>query len=788
MSMGFVKEIPSKIAEYKIFNVASTDELVKIASDVDFPEGFVYDPDFLYMWVRIVSAGEYYGPNKNGDYFPEDELVAYWETFNEAHPFKNHENKNVENAIGKIITVRWNPMMKCVELLKGIDRKRAPEIVRGYLKGYLTDVSMGCKVPYTECSICGNKARKRSEFCDHIKYNRLQYLGNGERVFEINFKPKFHDSSTVLNGAERVAKAFFIVNDPPANFIEPAFRKAASADGTVHYIRLSDYEMEKVAEAQDAIHPLLKEPTIEKLASETPMMRKIAELEKELTGKLLNIVSTPSKEKLPAMKQMLEVIKFLTDKRMDEKSLKNIAKSVKVVAKENNVSTSKAFATLIGIAELMGIELFPSELHTLLNELSDASLNGELSAGFSGDEPVYPSEYAKGIEKAIACVGGTKHFDDPSALLSLYDEAAHDHDGFTNDPIGFLSSVRDGHEMDSSPSTRMIKIIQSTLQPIVSFRSSKPEHLFPRLSVVLAGHRPLMGGADVRRDLDMLMDPVSPGDVLGRVAYNMYENMRPRLMGTRLIKVASEVGDGLEKSASEKAGIGYGKAALIAVPSAYAASSFQKNRRENNRFLSDKENFIADHPGIIAGGAIVGGVPLSRAVHKAGRKGLEVASDAVDKVKAPFVKMADDQLFEGLVKVADSLPSGDFNVFGNHEVMRRYMTQTGANGEQASAVKMATLLSFGDMEKEASEIMDHFHIPNQEPGRFLKIAAGYLAEEMDKAAEDFTNNMILSAIGDTSPLARTLPGRAVDSFIFKKLGEIGQPKKEKPDQFKEEVQ
>jgi hypothetical protein len=807
MVEGFIKEIPSQISEYKIFDVDSQDELIKVASDIDFPEGFMYDPDFLYMWVRIVSAGEAYGPNKNGDYFPEDELVSYWETFNEAHPFKNHVNKNVEDAIGKIVTVRWNPIMKCVEILKGIDKKRAPEIVRGFQKGYLTDVSMGCKVPYTQCSICGNKARKRSEFCEHVKYHRLQFLGNGERVFEINFKPRFHDSSTVLNGAERVAKAFFIFNEKPANYIEPAFRKAASSNGAFHYIKVSDYEMEKVAEARNAMHPLLKEENLEKVASETPMMKKIAELEKQLTGKLLNVATSPKKN-MPAMKQMLEVIKFLTDKRMDEKSLKNIASSVKTVAKENGVPVSRAFATLIGVAELMGIELFPSELHTLLCGLTDAKLDKDFISGASGSEPVYPGDYAKGIEKAVICVKGSKDFDDPSSLLSMYDEAAHHKEDFMRDPLSFLSSIKDGYEMDSQPTVRMVKVIRNTLNPVATLRSHSAEHLLPRLSIVLAGHRPLIGDGEVRKDLEMLMDPVSPGDVLGRLAYNAYENMRPKMMGTRLIKLASEMESGFEKSAimlvppeqrKKKLGIGVGKAALLAVPAAYGASAFQKSRRENDRHLTDAQNFVADKPGIIAGGAILAGVPLSRAVHKAGkatasgaRKAGKATASAVEKgvdaLKAPFTKMADNQLFEGLVKIADSLSTGAFNVFDDNEVLKRYMYESGASGEETSAVKMATLLNFGDMDKTAFEIMDHYNISNEEICRFLKIATDYVSEEMDKAAEDFTNNMILSAIGDTNPLARTLPGRAVDAFIFKKLGDLGKSKEPKVDSNPEQPQ
>lgn len=773
--MAFEKMIPSEIQEYKIFNVSSTEELIKEASDVDFPEGFIYDPDFLYMWVRIVSAGQYWGPNKNGDYFPEGELRDYWDTFNEAHPFKNHKNKNVEDAIGEIISVRWNPMMKGVELLKGIDKKRAPEVARGYVKGYLTDVSMGCKVPYTICSICGNKARKQSEFCDHVKYHRLQFLGNGERVYEINYSPKFHDSSTVLNGAERVAKAFYIIDAPPPGVAVSAFKKTASTDKTTHFVRLTQYEMDKVASAQKETHPLLHEETQEKLAGfESPMMRKIAEIEKQLTGKLLNVVSTPKSSKLPAMKQMLEVIKFLTEKRMDENSLKNIAHTVKNVAKANGVPVSRAFATLIGMAELMGIELFPTELHTILRGLTDADLNEELAISSSSDLPVYPSELAKGIGHAVITVQKAKDFADPSALMDLYNESAHNTEDFANDPLSFLSGIHDGSEMDTSPPSRVIKVIHQTLSPIASIRSSAPDVLLPKLSVILGGHRPMVGGAAVRKDLDMLMNPISPGDLLGRLAYHIYENMRPRLKRTRLIKLAEETKVGLEKTAA----IGRGKLALTAIPAAYAASAFQKSRRDNGRYLTDGQNFVADHPGIVAGGVVLGGKPLLNAVGTAANKGKQIAGDAADLFKQNFVKMADYRSFEGLVKVADSLSSGNFNVFGDLEVSKRYMNETGANSEETSAVKMATILSAGGMDKEAYELMDFYHIPTHEKGRFLKIAADYLDEEMEKAAEDFTNNMILSAIGDTSPLGRTLPGRAVDAFVFKQLGKLVQPKQQ----------
>jgi hypothetical protein len=788
--MAFDKVIPSKIAEYKIYNVASTDELIKEASDVDFPEGFIYDPDFLYMWVRIVSAGEFYGPNKNGDYFPENELISYWETFREAHPFKNHENKNVENAIGKIIDVRWNPVMKCVEILKGIDKKRAPEVARGFQKGYLTDVSMGCKVPFTVCSICGNKARKRSEFCEHVRYHRLQFLGNGERVYEINYKPRFHDSSTVLNGAERVAKAFYIVDKAPQNGTI-SFNKVASTTGaTLHYIPVAEAEMKKIASVKENIHPLLKEPVMEKSASASPMMKKIAELEKELTGKLLNYVSSTQKGS-PKARQLLEVIKFLSEKRLDEKSLKKIALSIKEVANQNGVPASKAFSTLVGVAELMGIEFYPSEIHTLLSQLTDAGLNRDLDLSDRRDKSleVYPSDYARTVQKAVVEVDPARSFSSPSSLFKVYDDAAHNVGGFMADPFSFLSSYSDDDDMNSHPPVHVIRVIKRTLSPMLSLRSHHPEHLYPRLSVFLSGHRPIVGDSDVHRDLNILGHPSSAGDVLGRLAYALYQRMRPEMMGTRLIKLAAEEMDGFDKQAAPrkptphigyvnnkpKIGLGYRQLAMGAIPLAYGASAFQKSRRDNGGYLSDTQNFVADHPGMITIGALLAGKPLSKGVVKAAKGTASAIGKGINAIKAPFTKMADDRYAEEMDKEA----SGDFNIFQNNEVLKRYMKETGANPEQASAIKVATLLTMGGMDKIAFEIMDHYDIPNQEKDRLVKIASEYMDEEMDKAAEDFTNNLILSAFGDTSPLAPTLPGRALDALIFKQIGKMVGPKEPK---------
>jgi hypothetical protein len=801
---GFDKMIPSTISEYKLYDVKTSDELEKVASsDIDLPEGFVFDPDYLYLWVRIISAGEFYGPNKNGDYFPEEELVNSYETFNTAHVFKNHENKKVENAIGQIISVRWNPIMKCVEIFKGIDRKVAPEIVRGFLKGYLTDVSMGCKVPYTICSVCGNKARTQKEFCKHIRENRMDYLGNGERVFEINRDPKFHDSSAVLNGAERVAKALVII-DAPVNSSAVSFKKTASENGVSRYIKLSDEEMSKVAHFSESLHPMLLDWKTEKTAA-TKFMQKIAELEKEVTGKLMNIVSAPENHAKESAKQMLTIIKFLTEKRFDEDSLHAIASTLKEVANAEGVSKHQAFSTLLGMAELMGIEFFPSELHTILSDLTDAKFVKELSISGDSDGDVYPSDFAKGIKQSPLATNQLPSFDDPSSIFEMYNEGAHRVDVLQNNPLGFLDSLSNHFDLDSQPSVKVVRIIHKTLEPMMPFRSQQAEFLLPRLSAILSGHQPIIGDASVGRDLNILSAPKTLGDVLASLAYKNYQDLRPTIRVTRLVKMASSINDGFEKKASlgeyvnqakeqmaynhgkrdaereifDKAemekmrnsgkGISRRKLFAMSLPVVYATSVFEKNRREHGRNLSDAENFVADHPGIVSGGIALAGKPLTANISKATGT---LKRNIDKKIVKPLTKTSSAIEFESIVKLADSYPSGQFNAFTD-EMLGKFASVSGLTPEELIALKTASLLSIGGFEKEASEISKFYELPEHAIGMFLKEATAHVEEEMEKAADDFFNTMLLDSVADARSMSNTLPGRVLDAFVFKQLAKAG---------------
>ena len=133
-----------------------------------------------YVLVNAMGAGEWYGSNINGDYFPEASLIHMppdwtgvplfdrtkgmkWDygfpTFYNAHPYAHHRNKDSSRAFGEVELATWNPNMKRVELVVRVDHEKCMKFggagVWDKLRlGQYPDVSMGTKVPYDTCSIC----------------------------------------------------------------------------------------------------------------------------------------------------------------------------------------------------------------------------------------------------------------------------------------------------------------------------------------------------------------------------------------------------------------------------------------------------------------------------------------------------------------------------------------------------------------------------------------------------------------------------------------------------------
>jgi len=159
-----------------------------------------------YALVNAMSAGEHYGSNRNGDFFPVNALKDYHKTFEaNGHVYKHHINKDPRKAMGRVAFSHYNPNMNRVELILELDNEKAAPVVKRLEGGELPAVSMGCKVPFDVCSICSNRAKTISQYCGHLKDEMNKVYEDGRRVYAINTMPKFFDLSIVTIPADSTA-------------------------------------------------------------------------------------------------------------------------------------------------------------------------------------------------------------------------------------------------------------------------------------------------------------------------------------------------------------------------------------------------------------------------------------------------------------------------------------------------------------------------------------------------------------------------------------------------------
>lgn len=213
------------------------------------------DPGKIYVHILAMGAGEYFGANRNADYFPEENLIKYHQTFSSspAHIFKHHINKNPAIAIGQVVFSIYNERMHRVEIIAWIDKEKGYDVVEKIERGELPATSMACHTPYDTCSICGNQARSRQEYCVHLKNELGKLSPSGVKTMAINDGPlKFFDMSIVFR---------------PADVTSSVMQKVASE---------VSYSTPVLGSAEAA--------TLAGLQEKTAQLRKLSELIKEVEG------------------------------------------------------------------------------------------------------------------------------------------------------------------------------------------------------------------------------------------------------------------------------------------------------------------------------------------------------------------------------------------------------------------------------------------------------------------------------------------------------------------------
>lgn len=197
--------------------------ITKHASEaIDYIKNVVPEPGKTIMLVLALGSEEAYGPNRNGDGFPErpvrakkgngywvnpgEELTKHYQSFEKGHVFQHHVNKDPKKASGYVKKAFWNDKMHRVELLIVVDNNKDPEWVSRMNDGEFPSVSMGCKIRHDTCSLCGNNAPSRAQYCSHVngQDHRLNdILPDGRRAYVHNPSPNFFDISRVFRPADK---------------------------------------------------------------------------------------------------------------------------------------------------------------------------------------------------------------------------------------------------------------------------------------------------------------------------------------------------------------------------------------------------------------------------------------------------------------------------------------------------------------------------------------------------------------------------------------------------------
>ncbi len=178
--------------------------------------------------IHLIALGdtERYGCNRNGDGFSEETCKTYHNTFvKNARFYRSHNNKDKSKSYGIIKHSMYNNSMHRIELVVALNgNKEAAERNKGLvadeeLKKLASNedfpVSMACSVAYDVCSMCGNKAKTRDDYCDEddcsgggCKENLCKVAEDGRITYVDNPAPRFFDLSRVYKPADRIAFIF----------------------------------------------------------------------------------------------------------------------------------------------------------------------------------------------------------------------------------------------------------------------------------------------------------------------------------------------------------------------------------------------------------------------------------------------------------------------------------------------------------------------------------------------------------------------------------------------------
>lgn len=351
----------------------------------------------VFVLVLALGAGEYYGPNRNGDYFSKEDLFERHPTFvSDGKHYKHHVNKDPKKCYGDVMESYYNPQMHRVELIVRLNKEDLTnkDMIDKIEAGEPVPVSMAARVPYDVCSICGNKAKTLAEYCTHLNNEMLSVKSDGRQVFALNPNPTFFDISEVVIGADPTAHTLKKVACLKYTTPEIACNTIKILQKNVELSKMSSYNNEYL--------------------NKLSLLKRLAELEKKIQGVTSELISKKIKtgEPIELEKDAADFVATLSSNRIGLKvsdlydSREQQQESIKFQQKQSGFRTADVrnmYSTLLNHPQ---VEQIVSQIplngkHSFVKNASDRELSlANLSETPTTRNPVFNCSYSDLIKVA----------------------------------------------------------------------------------------------------------------------------------------------------------------------------------------------------------------------------------------------------------------------------------------------------------------------------------------------------------------------------------------------------
>jgi len=218
-------EITNKLVYNDTFNYGIEEFLVKIVDDPDVMHKKIasairdswgdISPEKGRTLIHIIALGafEKTGMNSNADAFEEHVCKRSHEDFvKRARLYRHHRKTAEEEKDGDIIKSAYNDKQGRVELILSAINDKCADWLGKLEKTGSANFSMGWSCTDGDiCTICNNRAHRRSEYCEHLKKNAAapyglgKVLPDGRQCGTYNRDGFWNDLSYVDRGADMIA-------------------------------------------------------------------------------------------------------------------------------------------------------------------------------------------------------------------------------------------------------------------------------------------------------------------------------------------------------------------------------------------------------------------------------------------------------------------------------------------------------------------------------------------------------------------------------------------------------